>query len=221
MDQSQLAQQPRRPLSPSELAAIARWNNWALEAQGERSPGGESEPLLEELVAALDSFYESLEAGVSSSSPPSSPSSTRSSSKLSFHTCAEEADETPIMAPTQPFDAGHNDRVTAVHANFYGTRILTASIDHRIKVWERDPKTGERTLLDTFTAHDADIRDVSLSLFTVVCWSLKLDFNVGIHLKQQIELKLSSSERKMPLVQILPPHIPLIFSSSFEAHFLT
>jgi WD40 repeat protein len=65
------------------------------------------------------------------------------------------------MAATQPFDPGHSDRVIVVHTNFNGTKILTGSIDHRIKVWDRDSKTGEKTLLDTFTAHDADIKDVS------------------------------------------------------------
>lgn len=59
------------------------------------------------------------------------------------------------------FEPGHDDRVTVVHTNFDGTRILTASLDHRIKVWDRDPNTGKRTLIETFTAHDADIRDVS------------------------------------------------------------
>ncbi|OAP59834.1 hypothetical protein AYL99_04836 [Fonsecaea erecta] len=63
------------------------------------------------------------------------------------------------MVKSSSFDPGHHDRVTVLHTNFNGTRILTASIDHRIKVWERNPKTGERTLLDTFTAHDSDVRD--------------------------------------------------------------
>ncbi|EXJ93904.1 hypothetical protein A1O1_02297 [Capronia coronata CBS 617.96] len=63
------------------------------------------------------------------------------------------------MGKAEVFDPGHSDRVTVVHANFNGTRILTASIDHRIKVWDRNVKTGERTLVDTFTAHDSDIRD--------------------------------------------------------------
>lgn len=64
------------------------------------------------------------------------------------------------MGKAEEFETGHQDRVTVLHTNFNGTRILTASIDHRIKVWHRDSKTGERTLIDTFTAHDADIRDV-------------------------------------------------------------
>ncbi|EXJ57905.1 hypothetical protein A1O7_05328 [Cladophialophora yegresii CBS 114405] len=63
------------------------------------------------------------------------------------------------MAASKPFDPGHNDRVTVIHTNFNGTKILTGSIDHRIKVWDRDSKTGEKKLLDTFTAHDADIKD--------------------------------------------------------------
>lgn len=65
------------------------------------------------------------------------------------------------MAKAAEFTTGHHDRVTVLHTNFNGSRILTGSIDHRIKVWNRDPKTGDRTLLDTFTAHDSDIRDVS------------------------------------------------------------
>jgi WD40 repeat protein len=70
------------------------------------------------------------------------------------------------MAKAEEFDPGHHDRVTVLNTNFNGTRILTASIDHRIKVWDRDAKTGERSLVDTFTAHDSDIRDVSYSSST-------------------------------------------------------
>lgn len=63
------------------------------------------------------------------------------------------------MAELEEFDTGHKDRVTVLHINYYGTRILTGSIDHRIKVWDRDISTGQHILIDTFTAHDADIRD--------------------------------------------------------------
>lgn len=59
------------------------------------------------------------------------------------------------------FEPAHEDRVTVLSANFDGSRILTASTDHRIKVWSRDSDSGERKLIETFTAHDADIRDVS------------------------------------------------------------
>jgi WD40 repeat protein len=64
------------------------------------------------------------------------------------------------MTQADEFDPGHADRVTVLHLNFTSTRILTASADHRIKVWERDSASGEQTLTDTWTAHDADIRDV-------------------------------------------------------------
>ena len=65
------------------------------------------------------------------------------------------------MTHIEQFDASHNDKVVALHVNFDGTRILTASIDHRIKVWTRDSSTGELTLLDVFKAHDGDVKDVS------------------------------------------------------------
>ena len=65
------------------------------------------------------------------------------------------------MASAQPFDPGHNDRVTVCAVSFDGKLMLTGSIDHRIKVWELDSTTDERTLVDTFTAHDADIKAVS------------------------------------------------------------
>jgi len=65
------------------------------------------------------------------------------------------------MAHVEEFDPGHSDRVAVLNINYDGSRILTASIDHRVKVWNRDRETGERILVDTFTAHDADVRDVS------------------------------------------------------------
>src|SRR5271155_1374591 len=63
------------------------------------------------------------------------------------------------MTAATEFLPSHYDRVTVVHVNFDGTRLLTASIDHRIKIWTRDPSTDTATLLDTLTAHDASIRD--------------------------------------------------------------
>jgi len=65
------------------------------------------------------------------------------------------------LAKMEEFDPGHDDRVTVLKINFNGTRMLTASIDHRVKVWILDRKSGKQELLETFTAHDADVRDVS------------------------------------------------------------
>jgi nucleoporin SEH1 len=69
------------------------------------------------------------------------------------------------------FEPGHQDRVTVLHINFDGTRILTASADHRVKVWERNAQTGQRTLTETWTAHDADIRDVQTEPPYLPLWS--------------------------------------------------
>ena len=59
------------------------------------------------------------------------------------------------------FDAGHRDLVSVTKFNFYGNRIVTASTDHRMKVW--DMKDGQWRLMDTWRAHDAEIRDVRAS----------------------------------------------------------
>jgi WD40 repeat protein len=71
------------------------------------------------------------------------------------------------MTKAEEFEPGHADRVTVLHINFTSTRILTASADHRIKVWEREPETGEQSLTDTWTAHDADIRDVRMAFHSI------------------------------------------------------
>ncbi|KAK2796816.1 hypothetical protein FQN50_009417 [Emmonsiellopsis sp. PD_5] len=63
------------------------------------------------------------------------------------------------MTAFTDFDAGHRDLVTVTKFNFYGNRILTASSDHRIKVW--DQKDGKWQLVDTWRAHDAEIRDAA------------------------------------------------------------
>ncbi|KAL3447551.1 WD40-repeat-containing domain protein [Aspergillus insuetus] len=57
------------------------------------------------------------------------------------------------------FDTGHRDLVTVTKFNFYGNRIVTASSDHRMKVW--DQQDGEWQLIDTWRAHDAEIRDAT------------------------------------------------------------
>lgn len=63
------------------------------------------------------------------------------------------------MTTNEEFEVNHKDRVTCLHINYDGTRILTGSIDHRINIWSVSPRTQERALVDTWTAHDADIRD--------------------------------------------------------------
>jgi nucleoporin SEH1 len=65
------------------------------------------------------------------------------------------------MASSQSFttfEPSHLDVVLAVDFNYYGTRMATASADHRVKVYDR--KDDSWNLVDTFGAHDAEITDV-------------------------------------------------------------
>jgi nucleoporin SEH1 len=59
----------------------------------------------------------------------------------------------------QTFSHGHQDLVLAVDFNYFGTRMVTASSDHRLKVW--DKKDESWTLVESWKAHDAEIVDVS------------------------------------------------------------
>lgn len=114
------------------------------------------------------------------------------------------------------FESGHRDVVTMTRFNFYGNRIVTASSDHRVRVWDLDPdrklanavggggggaggagaqstegkaekeksgqdekqqqqaaasrdekgmpdpyRNGDWQLIDTWRAHDAEVRDVA------------------------------------------------------------
>jgi nucleoporin SEH1 len=59
----------------------------------------------------------------------------------------------------QTFSHGHQDLVLAVDFNYFGTRMVTASSDHRLKVW--DKKDDSWTLVENWKAHDAEIVDVS------------------------------------------------------------
>jgi nucleoporin SEH1 len=56
------------------------------------------------------------------------------------------------------FEHGHHDLVLAVDFNFYGNRMVTASSDHRLKVW--DKKDEIWVPIDSWRAHDAEVVDV-------------------------------------------------------------
>lgn len=62
-----------------------------------------------------------------------------------------------------PFAHGHQDVVLAVDFNYFGTRMVTAGADHRLKVW--DKRDDQWTLVESWRAHDAEIVDVSSTLF--------------------------------------------------------
>jgi len=59
----------------------------------------------------------------------------------------------------QSFAHGHHDLVLAVDFNYFGTRMVTASSDHRLKVWDKKDETW--SLVESWRAHDAEIVDVS------------------------------------------------------------
>src|ERR1700759_3840669 len=56
------------------------------------------------------------------------------------------------------FEHGHHDLVLAVDFNFYGNRMVTASSDHRLKVWDKREETW--VPIDAWRAHDAEVVDV-------------------------------------------------------------
>ncbi|KAF2864488.1 WD40 repeat-like protein [Piedraia hortae CBS 480.64] len=58
------------------------------------------------------------------------------------------------------FFHGHNDLVLAVSYNAYGTRLATASSDHRVRVWDRNDQTGKWDIAEAWTAHDAEVMDI-------------------------------------------------------------
>lgn len=55
---------------------------------------------------------------------------------------------------------GHQDLALAMDYNLYGTRVATASSDHRLKVWDRNENSGLWNVVDTWIAHDAEVTDV-------------------------------------------------------------
>ena len=63
------------------------------------------------------------------------------------------------MALETVFLPDHSDRLTVLQLNNDSSKLLTASIDHRVAVYDIDRLSGNRKQLDVFTAHDAEIRD--------------------------------------------------------------
>jgi WD40 repeat protein len=76
-----------------------------------------------------------------------------------------EADDSITAFWADAMDNGHDDIITAMKHNFDGTRFLTASSDHRVKVYHKvEGNDDQMELDDTWTAHDAEVRDVGHSL---------------------------------------------------------
>lgn len=63
------------------------------------------------------------------------------------------------MSFETPFKPDHSDRLAVLQLNSDNSKLLTASIDHKVAVYDIDPATGKRKQIESFTAHDAEIRD--------------------------------------------------------------
>lgn len=78
---------------------------------------------------------------------------------------AYRAYTTMASGAIQTFSHGHQDLVLAVDFNYFGTRMVSASSDQRLKVY--DKKDDGWTLVESWRAHDAEIVDVSTTHFCV------------------------------------------------------
>ncbi|THH28461.1 hypothetical protein EUX98_g5727 [Antrodiella citrinella] len=65
------------------------------------------------------------------------------------------------MIQTGLIQNAHNDLVTDAAYDFYGLRLVTCSLDQRIKVWQLDESTGSWGVEDDWKAHDAAVTKVS------------------------------------------------------------
>ncbi|KAF2796672.1 nucleoporin seh1 [Melanomma pulvis-pyrius CBS 109.77] len=97
----------------------------------------------------------------------------------------------------QPFSHGHQDLVLAVDFNYFGTRMVTASSDHRLKVW--DKKDDSWTLVENWKAHDAEIVDVKWNgpFMGEVIGSVGEDGRCKLWQEDVTEVPMSSSRFKL------------------------
>ncbi|KAF2877577.1 WD40-repeat-containing domain protein [Massariosphaeria phaeospora] len=97
----------------------------------------------------------------------------------------------------QTFAHGHQDLVLAVDFNYFGTRMVTASSDHRLKVW--DKKDDAWTLVESWKAHDAEIVDVKWNgpFMGEVIGSIGEDGRCKLWQEDATEVPMSSSRFKL------------------------
>ncbi|KAF2019474.1 WD40 repeat-like protein [Aaosphaeria arxii CBS 175.79] len=97
----------------------------------------------------------------------------------------------------QTFSHGHQDLVLAVDFNYFGTRMVTASSDHRLKVW--DKKDDSWSLVDSWKAHDAEIVDVKWNgpFMGEVIGSIGEDGRCKLWQEDVTEVPLSGSRFKL------------------------
>jgi nucleoporin SEH1 len=89
----------------------------------------------------------------------------------------------------QSFSHRHQDLVLAVDFNYFGTRMVTAGSDHRLKVW--DKKDDSWTLVESWKAHDAEIVDVSKLCDRVSVWSSVAAF-AGVSVPRHVHARFAT-----------------------------
>ena len=57
------------------------------------------------------------------------------------------------MQIVQPILASHEDSIHDVAYDYYGRRMASCSSDHKIKVWDKDPGSGEWKCSAEWKAH--------------------------------------------------------------------
>ncbi|KAL5115169.1 hypothetical protein ACEQ8H_006923 [Pleosporales sp. CAS-2024a] len=110
----------------------------------------------------------------------------------------------------QPFAHGHQDLVLAVDFNYFGTRMVTASSDHRLKVW--DKRDDSWTLVESWKAHDAEVVDVKWNgpFMGDVVGSIGQDGRCKLWQEDVTEVPMSGNRFKLITNLVSQTHAPFM-----------
>ncbi|KAF2999878.1 epoxide hydrolase, soluble (sEH) [Curvularia kusanoi] len=108
------------------------------------------------------------------------------------------------------FSHGHQDLVLAVDFNYFGTRMVTASSDHRLKVW--DKKDESWALVESWKAHDAEITDAKWNgpFMGEVIGSIGEDGRCKLWQEDATEVPLSGNRFKLIANLVSTGHAPFM-----------
>ncbi|KAH6612017.1 WD40-repeat-containing domain protein [Boeremia exigua] len=108
------------------------------------------------------------------------------------------------------FSHGHQDLVLAVDFNYFGTRMVTASSDHRLKVW--DKKDDSWTMVESWKAHDAEITDAKWNgpFMGEVIGSIGEDGRCKLWQEDATEVPLSGNRFKLIANLVSTGHAPFM-----------
>jgi nucleoporin SEH1 len=108
------------------------------------------------------------------------------------------------------FSHGHQDLVLAVDFNYFGTRMVTASSDHRLKIW--DKKDDSWSLVESWKAHDAEITDAKWNgpFMGEVVGSIGEDGRCKLWQEDATEVPLSGNRFKLIANLVSTGHAPFM-----------